>query len=889
MSLGVRLILAFLGCGVLPLALVATLSYHTANNGLEEVAGHGGEALSATSFDQLVALRDVKKAQIERYFNERQGDLQVLVENVRVLRDNAFHNLAGVQALKRDEVEKLFEELFTAVELLADRADTHTALAEFEALRDAVVSADGTFDPDTPAYVAFWEKWKPAFEGYVTKAGYYDVFLIDAEQGQVLFTQARESDLGQRLDGGPLENSGLGKLWRSVVSTGTVQVVDFEPYTPSNGDQAAFMGGPIRDEAGNIIGVAALQLPTEPINRIVQRREGLGATGETYLVGHHDGRTAFRSDMLTMGDGKYVVGREITTPYIEAALGGESSVEVLTDSSGRLVMVAYEPLEIRGLKWAQITKMNLAEAIVLQADNADEDFLTRYNAVYGYYDLFLITPEGQCFYSVCREADYGTNLITGKFKDSNLGKLVREVSASGKFGFADFEPYAPSDGAPAAFVAQPVVTNGETQLIVALQLPLEHVNAIMGVRSGMGETGETYLVGPDHLMRSDSFLDPVNHSVSASFANPEKGAVRTAAATAALDGDSGAELISDYNGNPVLSAYTPVNVFGTRWALLAEIDKAEALAAVGAMQDVASSATWSLLTWIFFCGLGAAIAVAIVSVLVAQSISRPVTRVINGLTEGANQVSAAAGQVSTASQDLANGASEQASSLEETSSALQEMTAMSRKSADNASAANELASSARSRATEGDATVRQLNDAMTAINQSAVEINKVIKVIEEIAFQTNLLALNAAVEAARAGEHGKGFAVVADEVRALALRAAEAARETTGLIEGSVKRAEEGGTVSQQAGSVLRSIVDDVAQIADLLNGLTQAAHEQSQGVEQINGAVSQMDQVTQKNAAGAEESASAAEELTAQAQMVNQMVSDLARLVRGNRASAGG
>ncbi len=275
----------------------------------------------------------------------------------------------------------------------------------------------------------------------------------------------------------------------------------------------------------------------------------------------------------------------------------------------------------------------------------------------------------------------------------------------------------------------------------------------------------------------------------------------------------------------------------------------------------------------------------LIGVLLTRSITKPINRIIAGLTEGADQVNDASMQVSSASQQLAEGASEQASSLEETSSALEEMAAQTRTNADNAQKANELASQARQNADEGDRTMGQLNNAMTAINESSSEISKIIKVIEEIAFQTNLLALNAAVEAARAGEHGKGFAVVAEEVRNLAQRSAQAARDTTTLIEGSVNRAKEGTGVADTAAKALQAIVSDVTQVADLLNGITQASEQQALGVEQVNTAVSQMDKVTQQNAAGAEESASASEELSAQAQMVKSTVNDLVTVVRGARS----
>ncbi len=275
----------------------------------------------------------------------------------------------------------------------------------------------------------------------------------------------------------------------------------------------------------------------------------------------------------------------------------------------------------------------------------------------------------------------------------------------------------------------------------------------------------------------------------------------------------------------------------------------------------------------------------LIAFFVTRSIVGPLNRVITGLTEASDQVASAAGEVSAASQSLAEGSSQQAASVEETSSSLEEMSAMTKQNAGNAGQADALMKQANQVVVKANTSMGQLTASMQDIAKASEETSKIIKTIDEIAFQTNLLALNAAVEAARAGEAGAGFAVVADEVRNLAMRAADAAKNTAALIEGTVKKVSDGTALVKSTNDAFQEVAGSAAKVGELVGEISAASSEQSQGIGQVNVAVTEMDKVTQQNAATAEESASASEELNAQAEELKNFVVDLAAMVGGNAA----
>ena len=290
---------------------------------------------------------------------------------------------------------------------------------------------------------------------------------------------------------------------------------------------------------------------------------------------------------------------------------------------------------------------------------------------------------------------------------------------------------------------------------------------------------------------------------------------------------------------------------------------------------------------------GSLLFLGLIAILIGFLTYRGLVTIMGGIgremTEGANQVSGAANEVAASSQALAEGASEQAASVEEISASLQEVASMTRRDSENISQAARLMEDAGSVIKSADGSMQRLVSSMEEIAAASAETQKIVKTIDEIAFQTNLLALNAAVEAARAGEAGAGFAVVADEVRNLAMRAAEAAKNTSSLIDGTVGRIQGGSALVRETNDSFGVVSESINRLSTLINEIANSSGEQSRSVSQVTAGVSEIAQVTQRNAATAEESASAAEELHAQAETLKAMVVDMVRVIGGIKQEQGG
>ena len=268
--------------------------------------------------------------------------------------------------------------------------------------------------------------------------------------------------------------------------------------------------------------------------------------------------------------------------------------------------------------------------------------------------------------------------------------------------------------------------------------------------------------------------------------------------------------------------------------------------------------------------------------MVSSGINKALSKIIKALGESSEQVASASTQVSSSSQSMSEGSSEQAASIEETSSSLEEMSSMTKQNADHASEANNLMQDANKVVQEANYSMNNLISSMEDISKASDETSKIIKTIDEIAFQTNLLALNAAVEAARAGEAGAGFAVVADEVRNLAMRAADAAKSTSMLIEGTVKKIKEGSELVSKTNDAFKHVSESSTKVGELVAEIAAASNEQAQGIEQVNKAVTEMDKVVQQNAATSEETASASQEMNSQSEQMRSMVKEMVLLIGG-------
>jgi methyl-accepting chemotaxis protein len=304
-----------------------------------------------------------------------------------------------------------------------------------------------------------------------------------------------------------------------------------------------------------------------------------------------------------------------------------------------------------------------------------------------------------------------------------------------------------------------------------------------------------------------------------------------------------------------------------------------------AMENANGTVHMTLIALIVLVGAGLTIGGGL-AYFITRSITLPMNSIASRISEGAGQVAAASGQLSASAQQLSQGSTEQAAAIEETSSTLQESASMMEQNLTSTKQAAGLSGNAKQSADKGNVEMQEMLDSIREIKNSSGQIAKIIKVIDDIAFQTNILALNAAIEAARAGEAGMGFAVVAEEVRNLAGRSAQAAKDTTAIIETNIELSANGVTVAEKVRQALDEITGQSKKVSELMDEVTAASQEQVQGIDQVTKAMMQVETVTQQNAANAEESASASEELNAQAENMRKIVLELYTLVNGTKAA---
>jgi methyl-accepting chemotaxis protein len=420
-----------------------------------------------------------------------------------------------------------------------------------------------------------------------------------------------------------------------------------------------------------------------------------------------------------------------------------------------------------------------------------------------------------------------------------------------------------ASGKPVSVVSAPVYgKSGEFEGVLGTILNIDYLSAkIQSVK--VGETGFPWMVDKSGLVVSHPKKEYILDLNITSLEGLKEIAGKM------LGRQTGIESYT-HQGVKKISGFAPVD--NTNWSI-----------AFTQNEDEFLSSAYMIRNFLLVIGAVFLVLTIVAVTYFSRSITVPVSRSVKQLNDAADQVASAAGQVSSASQSLAEGASEQAASIEETSSSLEEMSSMTKQNADNASTADMLMKDSRKMVERANGSMTELTQSMDDISKASDETSKIIKTIDEIAFQTNLLALNAAVEAARAGEAGAGFAVVANEVRNLAMRAAEAAKNTSALIEGTVKKVKEGSELVERTNGAFAEVSKSAAKVADLVSEIAAASSEQAQGIDQINKAVAEMDKVTQQTAANAEESASASEEMNAQAVQMKDVAAELMAIVGGD------
>ena len=493
--------------------------------------------------------------------------------------------------------------------------------------------------------------------------------------------------------------------------------------------------------------------------------------------------------------------------------------------------------------------------------------LDNFTNSYGYKNLFLICKKhGHIMYSSARNhSDHGKNINHNHIlKDSAIQKIWKKTIENEATSIGDFTFYSPTK-TEAIFVAKPIFDfDGKTfNSILVLELNTNYIINILNSDSGNGKTGESYIVGSDFKIKSD-MKNFKKYNLKDSLIS-EEGTIDTESVRQALKGNSGSSE-ERFEENNVLTAYSPLNILDLKLAIITQVNENEIEAPLDNLFEIIVK--FALITTII---------ILLLALISTNVIFRPILASIQSILLNSEQVASSSEQISSSSASLAEASSKQASSIEEVTATINETSSTIAKNSENSIEAEVLSKDTNETTVSGFQNMQNLTKSMASINEGSIKILNIIKTIDDIAEQTNLLALNAAIEAARAGEHGLGFSVVAEEVRSLAQKSAEAAKETTQIIDDSIKQINQGNNEAQTTNDSFEIIINKIDKTVNLISEITLSSKEQDEGMKQINQAMEQVDQVTQIMASNSEESSASSNELKIQANQMLNNINDIA------------
>lgn len=800
---------SFLSIAIIPLIIIGTLLYLFASR-----------QIMATAEENLESIGQKKAETVEEFFEECLLDLRVLGEVALTIQQRALKDLESLRDDMIHQVEDYLKNQIKHIQLIGDDPTIYRALLAFENA--------GNTNGSQWRFTA--EKYGPWLTQNKESYGFENLYLV-SKSGRILYSVAKKPDLGENLKSGALENSPAGKAFKkSFAGTG---LQDFEAYEPLNNNPAGFAYAPIKS-GKTVIGMVLGQIDIDPINQAVSQKGALSERTEAYLVGKVGEDILMRSKRIVTDED---VGDPHPDIYMDKAFSGLIASETEFDENGVYKFVSYAQLDIPGLQWAIDITTPIEDIFTNKYEGAEADWLTYFKENEQFMNFSIVSREGFVFYSVVHNEDYHTNMLSGPYKDTHMGRLINQTAFTRKIQLSDFEKYPPAGNLPTGFAALPVVYNDEIAFTVVAQLPLDELQEIMEDHTGLGKTGESYMIGQDTLWRTNSrFTEEL--MANSTVLNP-RFKMDQESVNQAISGDSGIRIYENYRGKKVISHATSItiqmpnayNPNGVKWAIIDEVELDE-------IHAPADHLAWICVEVLVLTAL----IVSLLALLISEGFMQPIDHIMHLFSEiGIGNYDARAKIVSK--DELGEVALSLNAMLDNTLSLIQ-----SQEERDTMQSAVMKLLDEISSLTKGDLTVRaEVTEHITgaiadSFNAMAEQLTRIIRGVKDATLRVGYTSNQvseftgrlANMSEKQSSQIKKAISVI-DEITASIQKIAEKANLSADVSKQSVESAKKGAKAVRDTNLAMNNIRERVQETARAIKRLGESSQEIGNIIQIIN------------------------------------------------------